>query len=64
MHEWSEISRRVLTGEISKRAACREYDLGWHTLKKMLEHEAPPGYQKVATAPRTGHANNGKVGDA
>jgi len=45
MHEWSEIRRRVLTGEISKRAACREYDLGWHTLKKILEHEVPPGYR-------------------
>jgi transposase len=46
MQQWMEIRRRVLTGEISKRAACREYELGWHTLKKMLQHEAPPGYRQ------------------
>ena len=45
MNEWSEIRRRVLTEEISKREACREYELGWHTLKKILEHETPPGYR-------------------
>ena len=27
MQKWAEIRRRVLTGEISKRAACREYQL-------------------------------------
>lgn len=46
MQQWSEIRRRVLTGEISKRAACREDELAWHTLKKILEHEAPPGYRQ------------------
>ena len=45
MHQWSEIRRRVLTEEISKREACREYELGWHTLKKILAHETPPGYR-------------------
>lgn len=50
MHQWTEIRRRVLTGEISKRAACREYVLGWHTLEKILAHEEPPGYRR--TKPR------------
>jgi len=36
MEQWAEIRRRVLTGEISKREACREYDLHWQTLKKVL----------------------------
>ena len=36
MEMWSEIRRRVLTGELTKRAACREYDLHWETLEKIL----------------------------
>ncbi len=46
MDHWAEIRRRVLTGEISKRQACREYDLHWLTLKKILSHEEPPGYRR------------------
>ncbi len=45
MEEWSEIRRRVLVEGLSKRAACREYGLHWHTLQKMLEHSEPPGYR-------------------
>lgn len=46
MELWSEIRRRVLTKELSKRAACREYELGWWTLAKILEHAEPPGYRR------------------
>lgn len=46
MELWSEVRRRVLTGALSRRAACREYDLGWHTLKKILAHAEPPGYRR------------------
>ena len=46
MELWAEIRRRVLTREISKRAACRHYELHWSTLKKILEHEEPPGYRR------------------
>jgi transposase len=35
----------VLTKELSQRAACKEYGLGWHTLKKILAHDEPPGYR-------------------
>ena len=45
MQQWTEVRRRVLTGELSKRAACREYDLSWPTLEKMLTHAEPPGYR-------------------
>ena len=45
MEFWTEVRRRVLTGELSKRAACREYEINWRTLKKILEHEEPPGYR-------------------
>jgi transposase len=36
----------VLTGQLSQRAACREYALGWWTLKKILAHDQPPGYRR------------------
>lgn len=47
---WAEIRRRVLTGEISKRQACVEYDIHWKTLTKILSHEEPPGFRM--TSPR------------
>ena len=46
MELWAEIRRRVLTGEISKRAACSQYEIHWATLKKILSHEEPPGYRR------------------
>ncbi len=45
MEQWAEIRRRVLTKELSKRAACVLYGVHWQTLAKMLAHEEPPGYQ-------------------
>jgi len=46
MELWSEVRRRVLTKELSQRAACKEYGFGWHTLKKILAHDEPPGYRQ------------------
>jgi len=51
MQKWAEIRRRVLTGEISKRGACREYEIHWDTLEKILTYTEPPGYRK--TKPRS-----------
>ena len=45
MEKWAEIRRRVLTEEISKRAACAEYGIHWETLQKILTHPEPPGYR-------------------
>jgi transposase len=45
MELWIEVRRQVLTKELSKRAACKEYGLGWHTLQKILAHDEPPGYR-------------------
>jgi transposase len=50
MEQWAEIRRRVLTGEISKREACREYELHWQTLHKILSDAEPPGFR--STIPR------------
>lgn len=46
MELWTEIRRRVLTKELSKRAACRIYGVHWQTLEKMLTHAEPPGYRQ------------------
>ena len=51
MEFWKEVRRLVLTNELSKRAACEKYSLGWHTLKKILAHAEPPGYR--CSQPRT-----------
>ena len=45
MEQWIEIRRRVLNGELSKRAACAEYGIHWDTLTKILTHSEPPGYR-------------------
>lgn len=52
MDMWTEIRRRVLTGELSKRAACREYSIHWNTLKKILQNVEPPGYGQNVTRSR------------
>jgi transposase len=52
MEIWAEIRRRVLVDGLSKRAACREYDIHWDTLKKILEHPEPPGYRRKGPRPR------------
>ena len=51
MDLWIEVRRRVLNGEMSKRAACREFDICWQTLQKMLEHPEPPGYRLTKPRP-------------
>jgi hypothetical protein len=40
--KWVEIRRRVLSKEISKRQACRDYKVPWRTLQRILEHVEPP----------------------
>src|SRR5215472_6885976 len=56
MEFWAEIRRRVLTGEISKRAACRACELHWQTLHKILANEEPAPFRPKAprAKPRLG----------
>lgn len=48
MHDWAEIRQRVLSDELSKRAACRVYDLHWSTLTRVLDSPISPDYQQNA----------------
>lgn len=52
MEFWKEVRRQVLTGELSQRAACQKFGLGWHTLKKILAHDEPPGYRQSQPRPK------------
>src|SRR3954471_7973751 len=52
MENWAEIRRRVLVDGLSKRAACREYQIHWDTLTKILSHAEPPGYRRTAPRPK------------
>jgi transposase len=52
MEFWKEVRQQVLTGQMSQRAALKKYGLGWHTLKKILAHTEPPGYQQSKTRPK------------
>jgi transposase len=45
MELWSEIRRKVLVEGVSKREICRDYEMGWRTVAKILEHADPPGYR-------------------
>jgi transposase len=46
MDKWTEIRRRVLVDGQSKRSVCREFDIHWDTLVKVLGHSEPPGYRQ------------------
>ena len=37
---------------LSQRAACEKYQLGWHTLRKILAYSEPPGYRQSQARPR------------
>jgi transposase len=46
MEQWLDIRQRVLREGVSKRHILRETGMHWTTLKKILEHSSPPGYQR------------------
>ena len=45
MELWSEIRRRVLTGELSLRQACSEYGLNFRTVRKIVRNPEPPPFR-------------------
>lgn len=47
MENWAEIRRRVLVDGQSKRSTCREFDIHWDTLQKILSHPEPAGYRRA-----------------
>jgi transposase len=47
MEKWAEIRRLVWGERRSKRSVCREFNIHWDTLQKILEHAEPPGYRQA-----------------
>jgi transposase len=45
MELWSEIRRRVTTGELSMRQACSEYKLNFRTMQKIVANAEPPPFR-------------------
>ena len=56
MDNWTNIRRDVLASGISRREACRKYNLNFRTIQKILSHPEPPGYgqQTVRDKPQIG----------
>ena len=52
MDQWTDVRRAVLVEGVSKRQACRRFGIHWQTLQRMLDHSAPPGYQRLAKVDR------------
>jgi transposase len=52
MDQWIQIRQRVLREGVSKRQIMRETGMHWETLKKILEHASPPGYQRSKSPKR------------
>jgi transposase len=52
MELWTEIRRRVLTGELSRRQAVKDYQLNYRTIQKIVGHVEPPGYRRKAPRQR------------
>ena len=52
MDQWTEIRKKILVEGVSKRQVMEEEGIHWETLKKILDHSQPPGYQmKPGAAP-------------
>ena len=49
MYKWTNIRRDILAGGMSRRDACKKYNLNFRTIRKILEHQEPPGYRRKAT---------------
>jgi transposase len=52
MELWSEIRRRVLTGELSMRQACSEYELNFRTVQKVVHRPEPSPYHAAQPRPK------------
>ncbi|HAU39071.1 MAG TPA: hypothetical protein DCX07_15330 [Phycisphaerales bacterium] len=50
MEQWTDVRRAVLVDGVSKRQACKRFGIHWDTLKRILQHAAPPGYLRQQAA--------------
>ena len=45
MEKWTRVRVRMEQEEISKRELCRQEEIAYKTLQKILTHPSPPGYR-------------------
>ena len=53
MNLWTKVRRDVLVNGLSKRQACKKYNINFRTLQKILRHTEPPGYRASKPRPKT-----------
>ena len=51
MQLWNEVRRAVLVDGLSETQACQRFDIHSDTLKRILAHAEPPGYQRSKLVP-------------
>jgi transposase len=51
MEWWTKLRVRAAQSDVSKRELCREEGISYKTLEKVLSHDQPPGYRRVAAYP-------------
>ena len=52
MELWSQIRRRIRTGEISMRQACIEYHLNFRTIRKIVLQPEPTPFHAPPPRPK------------
>jgi transposase len=52
MSKWTRVRVRMEQEEISQRELCRQEEIAYKTLQKILTHPSPPGYPKRPDRPR------------
>ena len=52
MKWWTDIRRKVLVEQVSKRQVMAEYGIHARTLEKILSNPEPPGYRMSTPRPR------------
>ena len=53
MQLWTDVRRFVLVNGGGKREACRQFNIHWDTLQKILAHPEPPGYRQQQPRKKT-----------
>lgn len=46
MDKWTRVRRDVLANDMSRREACKKYNLNFRTIQKIVDHQEPPGYRR------------------
>ena len=52
MEKWTRVRVRMAQEEISRRELCRQEEISYKTLQKILTYPSPPGYPKRPDRPR------------